>query len=53
MENNIYGYDNDSTLVFVVPSPGESVGLFTESSNRDLNQAVMCCESEWNEIECE
>ena len=36
VENKLYGYDNDSTLVAVVPSPVERVAV-SESMTRDLN----------------
>ena len=36
MENKLYSYADDSTLVAVVPSPGERVAV-SESMNRDLN----------------
>ena len=37
VENKLYGYADDSTLVAVVPSPGERVAV-SESMNRDLNR---------------
>ena len=37
VENKLYGYANDSTLVAVVPSSGERVAV-SESMNRDLNR---------------
>ena len=37
VENKLYGYVDDSTLVAVVPSPGERVAV-SESMNRDLNR---------------
>ena len=37
VENKLYSYVDDSTLVAVVPSPGERVAL-SESMNRDLNR---------------
>ena len=37
VENNFYGYADDSTPVAVVPSPGERVAV-SESMNRDLNR---------------
>ena len=40
MENKLYGYGDDSTLVAVVPSPGERVAV-SESMNRDLNRVVV------------
>ena len=36
VENKLYGYADDSTLVASVPSPGEWVAV-SESLNRDLN----------------
>ena len=41
VENKLYGYADDSTLVAVVPSPGERVAV-SESTNRDLNRVIMC-----------
>ena len=35
MKNKLYGYADDSTLVAVVPSPGERVAV-SESMNRNL-----------------
>ena len=35
VENKLYGYADNSTLVAVVPSPGERVSV-SESMNRDL-----------------
>ena len=40
--NKIYCYADDSTLVAVVPSPGESVAV-SESMNRDLNRVSVWC----------
>ena len=37
VENKLYGYADDSTLVAVVPSPDERVAV-SESMNRDLNR---------------
>ena len=37
VENKLYGYADDSTLVAVVPSPGERVAV-SESMNRDINR---------------
>ena len=37
-----YGYADDSTLVAVVPSPGERVAVL-ESMNRDLNKVSVGC----------
>ena len=42
VENKLYGYSDDSTLVAVVPSPGESVAV-SESMNRDLNRVSAWC----------
>ena len=42
MENKLYGYADDSTLVAVVPSPGERVAV-SESMNRDLNRVSVWC----------
>ena len=39
VENKLYGYADDSTLVAVVPSPGERLAV-SESMNRDLNIVV-------------
>ena len=36
VENKLFGYADDSTLVAVVPSPGERVAV--ESMNHDLNR---------------
>ena len=38
----LYGYTDDSTLVAVVPSPGERVAV-SESMNRDLNRVSVWC----------
>ena len=38
-----YGYADDSSLVAVVPFPGESVAD-TESMNRDFNRVRMRCD---------
>ena len=43
VENKLYGYANDSTLVAVVPSHGERVAV-TESINRDLNRVSVWCD---------
>ena len=51
VENKLYGYADDSTLVAVVPSPGERVAV-SESMNRDLNRVSVWCNL-WNKIECE
>ena len=37
-----FGYTEDSTLVAVVPSPGERVAV-SESMNRDLNRVSVRC----------
>ena len=42
MENKLYGYADESTLVDVVPSPGERV-VVSESMNRDLNRVSVWC----------
>ena len=42
VENKLYGYANHSTLVAVVPSPGER-GAVSESMNRDLNRVSVWC----------
>ena len=42
MENKLYGYADDSTLVAVVPSPVERVAV-SESMNRDLNRVSVWC----------
>ena len=42
VENKLYGYADDSTLVADVPSPGERVAV-SESMNRDLNRASVWC----------
>ena len=38
----LYGYADDSTLVAVVPSPGERVAV-SESMNRDRNRDRVWC----------
>ena len=42
VENKLYSYADDSTLVAVVSSPGERVAV-SESMNRDLNRVSMWC----------
>ena len=42
VENKLYGYADDSTLVAVVPAPGERVCV-SESMNRDLNRVSVWC----------
>ena len=42
VENKLYGYADDSTLVAVVPSPGERVAV-SESMNRDINRVSVWC----------
>ena len=44
VENKLFGYAHDSTLVAVVlvPSPGERVAV-SESMNRDLNRVSVWC----------
>ena len=41
LDNNLYGYADDSTLVAVIPSPDGRVAV-TESPNRDVNRVSMC-----------
>ena len=43
MENKLYGYADDSTLVAVVPSPGERVAV-SESMTRDLKTVSVWCD---------
>ena len=43
MENKLYGHADDSTLVAVVPSPGERVAV-SESMNRDQNKISVWCD---------
>ena len=43
MKNHLYGDADDSTLVRVVPSPGERIAV-TEALNRYLNRVRMWCE---------
>ena len=43
VENKLYGYADDSTLVAVVPSPGERVAA-SESMNSDLNRVSVWCD---------
>ena len=38
----LYGYADDSTLMAVVPSPGESLAV-SESMNRDVNKVSVWC----------
>ena len=42
VENKFFGYADDSTLVAVVPSPGERVAV-SESMNCDLNKVTVWC----------
>ena len=42
VENKLYGYADDSTLLAVVPSSGERVAV-SESMNRDLNRVCVWC----------
>ena len=42
VENKLYGYADDSTLVVVVPSHGEGVAV-SESMNRDINRVSVWC----------
>ena len=43
VENKLYTYANDSTLVAVLRSPGERVAV-TESMIRDLNRVGVWCD---------
>ena len=43
VENRLYGYENDSTLVAVVPFPTERVAV-RESTNRNLNRVSVWCD---------
>ena len=43
MENKLYGYTDDSTLIAVVLSPAEILDD-TESMNRDLNRVSVWCD---------
>ena len=42
VENKLYGYADDSTLVALVPSPGDRVAV-SESMNRDLKRVSVWC----------
>ena len=42
MENKLYGYTDNFTLVAVVPFPGDRVAV-SESMNRDLNRVSVWC----------
>ena len=42
VENKLYGYADDFTLVAIVPSPGEKVAV-SESMNCDLNRVNVWC----------
>ena len=42
VENKLYSYADDSTLVAVVPSPGERVAV-SQSMNCDLNSVSVWC----------
>ena len=42
VEKKLFGYADDSTLVAVVPSPGEKVAV-SESMNRDVNRVSAWC----------
>ena len=42
LENKLFGNADDSTLVAVVPSPGERAAV-SESMNRDLNRVSVWC----------
>ena len=43
VENRLYGYSDDSTLVAVVPSPGDRVAV-SESMNPDLSRVSVWCD---------
>ena len=43
MENKLYSYADDSTLVAIVISPGERVAV-SESMNHDLNRVSLWCD---------
>ena len=43
VENKLYGYADDSTLVTVVPSLDERVAV-SESINRNLNRVSVWCD---------
>ena len=51
VKNKLYGYADDSTLVTVVPSPGERVAV-SESMNHDLNTVSEWCNL-WGMKQCE
>ena len=42
VKNKLYGYADDSTLVAVVPSPGERVAV-SDTMNRDLYRVSVWC----------
>ena len=42
MENKLYGYADESTLIAIVPSSSERVAV-TDSMNRDLNRVSVRC----------
>ena len=42
LENKLFCYADDSTLVAVLPSPGERAAV-SESVNRDLNRVRVWC----------
>ena len=46
LENNLIGYDDDSTLIAVVPSPGIRVTV-AESLSRDLVNVSECMCDLW------
>ena len=43
VESMVYGYAGNSTLVAVVPSPGERIDV-TMSMNRDRNSVSVWCD---------
>ena len=52
MENKLYDYADDYSLMAVVPFPGERVAV-SKSMNRDLNRVSVWCNLWRNETECE
>ena len=46
LENKLIGYDDDSTLMAVMPSPGARV-MVAESLNRDLVRVNAWCDQWW------
>ena len=52
VENKLYGYADDSTMMAVVPSPGEIVAV-SEPMYRDLKRVSVWCDLWGNETECQ